>query len=320
MTYLIIVGLIALSAIFSGLTLGLFSLDKDDLKIKSELGDSRAKKIYRLRKNGYLLLSTLLIGNVAVNSTLSIFLGSITSGFAAGIISTSLIVVFGEIMPQAAFAKHAFVWGARFSWLARFFMILLWPICRPLSLLLEAILGKEISTYYSKKELMKLIEHHEDSSSSEIDTDEERIVKGALSYSDKTVKDIMMPHHKVFALHHDTPLDDSNIRIISASGKSRIPIFGENLNEIIGILYAKDLIEQNYKNKKAGEIARKKVIFIDHNHKLDDLLNHFKRTRNHLFVVKDAGQDVCGIVTIEDVLEEIIGEEIHDEFEPTKLI
>ncbi len=107
MDYFIVILLVVLSRIFSGLTLGFFSLNKDDLERKAELGDERAKKIYKLRKNGNLLLCTLLIGNVAVNSTLSIFLGSIVSGFTAGIMATALIVVFGEIVPQASFSRFA---------------------------------------------------------------------------------------------------------------------------------------------------------------------------------------------------------------------
>jgi len=115
MTYLIVVFLVLFSALFSGLTLGFFSLNKDDLERKAELGDKQAKKVYKIRKNGNLLLCTLLIGNVAVNSTLSIFLGSLASGFMAGLIATALIVVFGEIIPQAAFSRYALTLGAQFS-------------------------------------------------------------------------------------------------------------------------------------------------------------------------------------------------------------
>ena len=107
MDYFIVLVLVSFSALFSGLTLGFFSLNRDDLQRKSELGDKKAKKIYSIRKRGNLLLTTLLVGNVAVNATLSIYLGSIASGFIAGIIATGLIVVFGEIVPQATFSRFA---------------------------------------------------------------------------------------------------------------------------------------------------------------------------------------------------------------------
>ena len=99
--YIILIILLFLSAMFSGLTLGLMSLDVFTLKRRVKLNDKHAIKVYPLRKKGNLLLCTLLLGNVAVNSTLAIFLGSITAGVVAGIISTSLIVIFGEILPMA---------------------------------------------------------------------------------------------------------------------------------------------------------------------------------------------------------------------------
>ena len=125
MAYFIIVVLVLLSALFSGLTLGFFSLNRDDLQRKVKLKDAQAIKVYQVRKNGNLLLCTLLIGNVAVNSTLSIFLGSIASGFMAGLIATSLIVVFGEIIPQAAFSRYALILGSKLAWLVRLFIFVL---------------------------------------------------------------------------------------------------------------------------------------------------------------------------------------------------
>lgn len=315
MTYLIIIGLIALSAIFSGLTIGLFSLDKDDLRFKAELGDVGAKKIYNLRQNSHLLLCTLLIGNIAVNSALAIFLDSIAGGFVAGIISTGLIFLFGEVVPQAAFARHALYFGSKTASLANFFVILFYPITYPVSILLDKLLGKEKPNYYSKKELVKLIEHHEDSESKIIDTDEERILKGALSYSDKTVVNIMTPIDKVFTIPHDLVIDRDTVKHISDSGRSRIPVFKENINDIVGILYAKDFVRTNHYGKIAEEAARKNVMYVNQNQKLDEVLNLFKKNRNHLFIVRDDAGNFLGLVTIEDILEEIIGEEIHDEFE-----
>ncbi len=315
MTYLIILGLLVLSGIFSGLIIGLFSLDKDDLRFKAELGDDNAKRVYALRKNSNLLLCTLIMGNVAVNSTLAIFLSSITGSFQAGVISTVLIVIFGEIIPQAFFARHALYLGAKTAWVARIFMVILSPVCYPLSVILDKFLGEEIPSYYSKKELVKLIEHHEDSLHKVIDMDEERILKGALSYSDKTVGDIMTLKDKVFAIRHDFIINDETIKKISISGRSRIPIYRDDLDEILGVLYAKDLVHHNYYGTSVEEAARRNIIFVDHKQKLDEVLDLFKKTRNHLFLVKDDDGKFLGLVTIEDIIEEIIGEEIHDEFD-----
>jgi len=318
MTYLIVLFLVTLSAAFSGLTLGFFSLNKDDLERKTELGNKKAQKIYSVRKNGNLLLCTLLIGNVAVNAALSIFLGSIVSGFAAGIMATVLIVIFGEITPQAVFSRYALRIGSKFVWLVRIFVFILYPICWPLAWILDKILGDELPTIYSKKELVKIIEQHERSKRSAIDTDERKILKGALSFSDKKVKDIMTPRQKMMTLDYDQKLDEQNIIKINKMGHSRIPVFKNSSNNIKALLYVKDLIPYKYqklKNKSIGQLARKKVIFVDENETLDDLLNSFKKTRNHLFIVYDKIKKVVGIVTIEDVIEEIIGAEIIDEYD-----
>jgi metal transporter CNNM len=315
MDYFIVIFLILFSAIFSGLTLGFFSLNKDDLKRKAELGDKQAKKVYRLRQDGNLLLCTLLIGNVAVNSALAIFLGSIASGFTAGLIATSLIVIFGEIIPQAVSSRYALILGASLAWLVTLFMIVLYPVCWPLAWALNKILGEEIPTVYSKRELMKIVEAHEGMKESEVDADEERIIKGALSYSNKTVQDVMTPRVEVFSLPHDQLLDKRTIKKICDSGHSRIPVYKKNSDDIVSILYAKDLIRNDYKDKKVGEVARRDVIFVDYDKQLDKLLNAFKKEKHHLFVVLNEFGGASGIVTIEDVLEEIIGEEIVDEFD-----
>ncbi|MFH0923727.1 MAG: hemolysin family protein [Candidatus Falkowbacteria bacterium] len=315
MNYIIVIALILFSALFSGLTLGFFSLNRDDLKRKAHLGDKRAKKIYSLRKNGNLLLCTLLIGNIAVNSAISIFLGSIASGVTAGITATGLIVIFGEIIPQASFSRHALTLGAKFVWLVRILVIILYPVCWPLSKILDKILGDEMPTIYSKHEIAKLIEDHEDLKGSDVDRDEERIIKGALSYSEKTVEDIMTPRTEVILLQADQILDKKIITKIKKSGHSRIPIYEKDPDDIISVLYVKDMLGENLKNKTAGEIAKRSAIFVDCGKPLDDLLNEFKKKKNHLFIVLNQFGGISGIVTIEDVLEEIIGVEIVDEFD-----
>lgn len=315
MDYLIVIVLLVFSALFSGLTLGFFSLSRDDLERKAKLGDKNAKKVFALRKNGNLLLCTLLVGNVAVNSTMSIFLGSLVSGVIAGLTATCLIVVFGEIVPQAFFARFALRLGHRFVWLARLLEIVLFPVCWPLAAVLDKILGDEIPGVYSKHEIIKLIEDHEDNQESDIDADEERILKGALSFSDKTVGDIMTPRTTMFALHYKTVLDKKSIESIRQAGHSRIPVYEENRDEIVGLLYVKDLINIDWRNKTVGDVARADVIFVDEKKKLDDLLNKFKKSRHHLFIVSDEYGSVSGLVTIEDVIEEIIGEEIVDEYD-----
>ncbi|MBU1179384.1 hemolysin family protein [Patescibacteria group bacterium] len=313
MNYLIVAVLILFSALFSGLTLGLMGLDSYELKRKKSLGDKDAARLYPIRKKGNLLLCTLLIGNVGVNSSLAVFLGSITSGIVAGFTATALIVLLGEITPQAIFSRFSLKLGGKLWWLVRFFMILLFPICWPIAKALDRLLGEEMATIYSKKELMKIVEEHEDSAQSDVKEEEERIIRGALTFADKKVSNIMTPRTEIFALPYSQKIDAELLATIIKSGYSRIPVYKTKLDNIVGILYVKKLIGEKNQNKKVFQACEKKVLFVDESKGLAQVFDSFLETRNHLFVVTDEFGAVSGVITIEDVLEEIIGSEIVDE-------
>ncbi len=311
--YLIVFVLISFSALFSGLTLGLMGLSRSELKRKAEIGDLNAKKIYKIRKNGNLLLTTLLIGNVAVNATLSIFLGAITSGILAGIIATILIVVFGEIIPQAVFSRFALKLGAKMAPLVRLLLWIFYPVTAPIALLLDKVLGDELPTIYSKQELIKLIEEHEDAGESDIDEDEERILKGALTFSDKKVVDIMTPRTVVEQFRSDTVINKDFLEKVRNSAFSRFPIYEDSEDNIIGLLFASDLIGFSPSEKTLKEFTLRKPIFILESESLDNALTRFLKTRKHLFVVKDEFSSITGVLSLEDILEEILEQEIMDE-------
>ncbi|MCA9366457.1 DUF21 domain-containing protein, partial [Candidatus Kaiserbacteria bacterium] len=140
MDYLIALVLITLSALFSGLTLGLLTLDTQTLRRRSELGDADAARVYPVRQKGNQLLTTLLLGNVAVNSVLAVYLGSIASGVAAAITATTLIFLFGEIIPQAYFSRHALRYGAMAVPFVKTVMLIAWPIAYPIGRVLDWLL------------------------------------------------------------------------------------------------------------------------------------------------------------------------------------
>ena len=314
--YLIAGGLVILSGLFSGLTLGMFSLKTSFLERKIEVGDKRAKRIYSVRKNGSLLLCTLLLGNTAVNAVLSIFLGSIASGIVAAITATGLIVIVGEILPQAYFHKYAMSFSYYLVWYIRFFQIVLYPITKPLSLLVDKMLGEEIQDGLSKRELGEIVKSQEDSPASPIDEDEERIILGALSFSDKTAKDIATPETVCYYLNENTEINQSALEEIHKKGFSRIPIYSETPDNMIGLLYVKDLLTVigDEKTYTTGELHRKAKLFsIDENTKLDVLFNELIKRKVHLALLYDEFGCFSGIVTLEDIIEEILSVEIVDE-------
>lgn len=181
--------LIILSGLFSGLTLGLLGLDKIGLEIVAGGGDPKlatyAKKIIPIRENGNLLLCSLLFGNVAVNSLLSILMSTLTSGLVGFLGSTAGILIIGEIIPQATCSRYALVIGARLVFLVRFLLIIFYPICKPLALALDCMLGEEVGCIHSRVELMKMLAIYE--SRGALDNQAASMMTGAMRIRDMKV-------------------------------------------------------------------------------------------------------------------------------------
>jgi metal transporter CNNM len=302
-----------MSGLFSGLTLGLLGLDKNELKRKISLGNKQAEKVYSVRRRGNLLLCTLLLGNVAVNSTLAIFLGNIASGVMAGLIATGLIVVFGEILPQATFSRYALQVGAKTAWLVKIFIVILLPVCWPIAWVLDKVLGEEMATIYSKKELMKIIEEHKGSKDSDVGVEEEKIIKGALSYANKNAEQIMTPRTVVYMLQNNVILDKAKLENIKKEGFTRIPVYGKSKDNIVGILYSHDLINIKPGTNIKSLINKEKPLMVLRDARLNQLLDIFIKSKVHLAFVQNKYKGIDGVVTLEDVLEEIIRQEIVDE-------
>lgn len=313
MTYVVSFILLLFSALFSGLTLGLLSLDKSELERKIKLGDSNAEKIYQVRENGSILLVTLLVGNVLVNAVLSVFLGSIMSGFWAVALSTFLIVLFGEILPQAFFARHALRYGPKFVPIVKVVMFMVWPISYPIAWILEKTVGAEKETVWSKSELEEIIKDHEDSELSDLDSDEQKIILGALEYSDKKAGEVMTYRDDCFLISADTVLTESILRRIKNEGYSRIPVFEERKRNIVGILYTKDLITLRETVPVSDVYRENSIVKTSTDETLDDLLNIFINEKIHMAYVRNSQNEFVGLITLEDIVEEIIKTEIQDE-------
>lgn len=308
----ILIVLILTSACFSGLTIGMFSISVDSLERKIKLGNADAERIYRIRKNGNYLLCTLLLGNVAVNSAVALVMSEIATGVVAGLISTGLIFIFGEVIPQALFSRHAFAVGSKTTWLVRIFMVIMWPVAKPLSMALDAIFGKELTERFDKSELEMILDEHVESS---IDSDEKRIMVGAMNFSDKTAIDVITPHNVLFSLDATSIVDKAILSQIMSEHYSRIPVYEGTRDNIIGILFAKDLIgyqvESNMTVKDLCVIGG--VICVGENYRLDSLLNMFIKSKKHMGFVYNQFHALTGIVTLEDIVETILDIEILDE-------
>lgn len=316
LTITIVLGFTALSGVCSGLNVTLMALNIDDLRRKVKLGNAKAKKVYYFRKNTHLTLASILLTNVAAVSATSIFLESVLFGLAAGVITTLLMVIFGEILPQAYFSRHALSYFAKFAPFVRLMIFVTYPISKPLQLLLDKLFDKQPAHLHNRQELGLIINEHIGHTASDLDEDEVEIIRGALQLSEKQVSNILHPIDSVYWLKLNTELTPHRIDEIKKYGRSRIPIFNKNLTRCNGILLMKDLVDIDFDNNKlyVSDLDLHPVQMVGSRTALDTLLRKFISSGTHLFpVVKD--DSIIGIVTIEDLIEEIVGQEIEDESE-----
>lgn len=315
MEYVIIAILIILSGLFSGLNLGLLALSTEELQRKISAGFENAKPIYHVRKNGNWLLCTLLLSNVGVNVIIPLYLNEIAQGPMAAGISTGLIFFFGEVLPQAMFARYAMAICSKRSiiYFVRFLMYVTSPISYPLGKVLDYFFGGEVQTVWHRKEIQALIAEHSSSDSSDIDEDEQRLVVGSLNFSRKTAEEVMTPRINVFDVSVDEVIDLEWLKMVEEAGFSRIPVFDEERMKYVGIIFVKRLlcIEKGVLVKDVMDTS--KVLEVKTTTKLDDLLALFIQKKIHLAVVFTKFQLYSGIVTLEDIMEEILRTEIMDE-------
>ncbi|RHZ04496.1 hypothetical protein DYB26_006290 [Aphanomyces astaci] len=330
-----IVVLVAMSALFSGLTLGLMSLDKVGLEVVIGAGEDEhatekekaqadaAKRIAPIRKDGNLLLTTLLLGNVAVNSLMSIIMADITSGFLGFIVSTVVIVLFGEIFPQAACSRHALAVGAKSIPVVKVIICAFYAFAKPVSMVLDWLLGQDVGTIFTKKELWKMLDIHVKQEM--IDDEESWIMYGALHYKSQQVAAVMTPIDRVFMLVSTAKLNADTMRDIYHSGFSRIPVWRKTRNDIIGLLFTKDLVfidpEDAIPVEEFIQIFGRGVHRVWPDANLGDLLKAFKMGRSRLALVQEVNNtgagdpylEAVGIVTLEDVVEEILQDTFRNE-------
>ncbi|KAM3600509.1 uncharacterized protein V6R79_024371 [Siganus canaliculatus] len=320
--------LLVLSGMFSGLNLGLMALDPMELRIVQSCGTDKEKKYARkiepIRSKGNYLLCSLLLGNVLVNTTLTILLDDlIGSGLGAVVASTIGIVIFGEIVPQALCSRHGLAVGANTILVTKFFMFLTFPLSFPVSKLLDVLLGQEIGTVYNREKLVEMLKVTEPYN--DLVKEELNMIQGALELRTKTVEDVMTPLGNCFMIQADAVLDFNTMSEIMESGYTRIPVYDDERSNIVDILYVKDLAFVDPDDcttlKTITKFYNHPVHFVFHDTKLDAMLEEFKKGKSHLAIVQkvnnegegDPFYEVLGLVTLEDVIEEIIKSEILDE-------
>ncbi|GMR50833.1 hypothetical protein PMAYCL1PPCAC_21028 [Pristionchus mayeri] len=323
--------LLCLSALFSGLTLGLMSLTPMELELVIKSGSKKeaeyAKAILPIRKKGNLLLCALLLGNVIVNAAISILFGELTSGLLALAISSLGIVIFGEIIPQSICVKKGLAVGAHTIGITQFFIALTYVLSWPVSKLLDCLLGEEYEGY-DRKRLMELMKMS--MKENVLLSDELKIAVGAMELADKVVEQVMTKIDDVFMLPDETILNAKTIAEIVRIGYTRIPVYSEgDRNNVTGLLIVKDLAlldpDDNFSVRTVCGYHQHTVKYVFNDTPLAIVLENFKKGDGHLAMVKkvhvseesaeDPSYDLVGLVTLEDIVEEILQAEIVDEFD-----
>lgn len=321
---LVVLVLIFFSALISGSEVSFFSLSSQNLEELSEIDERKEKKIRKLLKNPNKLLATILIANNFINVAiiiLSSFIISDIFNFKSGssvhlviqvIVITFILVLLGEITPKVYAKQNAVSFSKKMTSIIIFFQWIFSPISSILTSTTSFIDKrlKQKSADISMEEISQAIELASDGTDHE---DEKRILRSIVEFVNIDVREIMKPRTDVIALDKNTSYSEV-LQLIISSSYSRIPVFEGSFDNIKGVLYIKDLIPHLSSEQMDWFSLCHEAMFVPETKKINDLLNEFREKKIHLAIVVDEYGGTSGIVTLEDVLEEIVGE-INDEFD-----
>ena len=318
--------LLLFSALISGSEVAFFSLNPTEKETLNNTDNKIHKRVNKLLASPKTLLATILISNNFINVAIiilstytinNLFNFSSLADWLVFVIQvvgiTFVILLFGEVIPKVYATKHALILAKTMSkpvtFLKNFF--------KPISSLLifsTGIIDKRVKKKgldVSVEELSHALDLTEDIPE---DKDEHRILKGIVKFGETSVKQVMKARVDVVSIEKDTPYKDV-LSIILDCGHSRIPVYEESFDKIVGLLYIKDLLSHiNEKESFDWNSLIRNPFFVPENKKLDDLLKEFQDKKIHLAIVVDEYGGTSGIITLEDVLEEIVGD-ISDEFD-----
>ncbi len=320
--YLIaILVLLLMSALVSGSEIAFFSLSASQLDEIQK--DKKGKIIINLLDKPKELLATILVANNFVNIAIVILSSYLTTPLLEGlnetlkfvieiILITFLILLFGEILPKVYANRNP----VSFAKLMAKPLVVLQKIFYPVSVFLiqsTKIVEKKLNNHsqnITREELSQVLELTADKATTQ---EEKEMLQGIISFGETEAKQIMRPRIDVFALEDDLKAEDV-LQQVSKQGYSRIPVYKENMDNIIGVLFAKDLLPYLNQTDFDWKLLLREAFFVPENMKLDDLLKEFQERKTHLAVVVDEYGGTSGIITLEDVIEEIVGE-ITDEYD-----
>jgi len=330
---LLMLVLLILSSLFSGSEVALFTLDPSGKEELESNDDAASKRVVRLLNHPRTVLVTILIMNTVVNVGAAITAAVMTHQVAEAnnwspiatllievVVLTFVILVVSEITPKLIASKQPIVFSKRMSGVLVFLHKVLLPVSSLLARSMAAFHGKfeGLNERISAEDLKTIAEIGE--ASGTLEQDEKKLIHSIVEFGETSVRGIMISRLDIVALNVNATIEEA-IEIIRENSHSRLPLYVEHLDNILGIIYAKDLLrfQTEQPNERSVDWTRlaRPAIFVPLGKMLDDLLTDFQAKRTHIAIVVDEYGGTAGLVTLEDVLEEVVGEirDEHDEDE-----
>jgi gliding motility-associated protein GldE len=331
LSVILVLLLLIASALISGAEVAVFSLSETDFE--EEKDNKKLQQVKQLIEDPKKLLATILVANNFINIAIVLLFNSLGETLFAKVspdyyginlrffvevgVVTFLILLFGEILPKVYATRKSRAFASFMGYPLLILDKILTPVSVPMSKAINFIqekFGKQKSTI-SVDHLSQALEL---TSKEDTTQEEHKILKGIVNFGNTDVKQVMTPRMDIFALDESLSFEEIIPQIID-HGFSRIPVYKEKIDTITGVLYVKDLVPYiDSKDLKWASLLRKPY-FVPENKKLDDLLNEFKSMKMHLAIVVDEYGGTSGLISLEDIIEEIVGE-ISDEFDDEEII
>ncbi|MGN0171508.1 MAG: HlyC/CorC family transporter [Acutalibacteraceae bacterium] len=321
-TILIMIVLVALSSYFSATETAFSSINRVRIKNLADSGDKRAAKVLRLSNNFDKLLSTILVGNNIVNIALSSIATVLFVRYfgAAGatlstVVITVVVLIFGEISPKSLAKESPEKFAMLSAPVMQALTVLLTPVNFLFSLwkkLLRRLFHVSDAPSITEEELLTIVEEAQQDGG--IDKHESELIRSAIEFNEMKAEDILTPRVDVKAVEQNADCA-AVAKLFTQTGFSRLPVYDETIDNIVGVIHLKDFYSRIYPNGGSVASIIKPVPFIARSMNIDDLLRLLQKEKSHMAVIADEYGGTVGIVTMEDILEELVGEiwDEHDE-------
>lgn len=321
---IVMIALTACSAYFSATETAYLSFNQTRMKSLASSGNKRAELVLTLYEDYDRLISTILIGNNIVNITLSSLSTVLFIKFFANmgatistVVITVVVLIFGEITPKTVSKDFAEPFALKTVYVLRVIVVILYPlsfIFGAWQKLIDRITVPPEEPVVTEEEIITMVDEAEEGG--KIDADEGNLIRSAIGFNDQTASDILTPRSDIVYLTKDMTLDEISNAFIE-SGFSRLPMCGDSLDDIIGVLHEKDFLYYMKNQSVPIESILTKPFFVSKHINIYELLKMMQDAKCHMAVVSDEFGSLCGLVTLEDIIEELIGEiwDEHDKVE-----